>query len=83
MEKNYTVSKETAHYLDAVRTLQQGTSEVLDAAEEVYSDGADNVTAPFREKMNEAIDELFKLIQANIEMNLGFVDNVKKDTVTV
>ena len=87
MDKIYTTSKETAKYLDAVVLLQKGASVALNACEDVYgtlssTNGSEHIRL-FQEKLDEAIDELFKLMQANIEINLGFIDNFAKAEVQI
>lgn len=87
MEKNYTTSKETARYLDAVVRLHEGESLALEACEEIYGnlneEAVGRIIEPFQKKLQEAVDELFKLVQANIEVNLGFLDNLRKETVAI
>lgn len=85
--KNYTLSKETATYLDAVRALEEACNLVLSTAEEVYGNlnapTGDEVTSDFMEAYNKTVDEVFKLIQANTCQNLGLRDNVRQSTVTI
>lgn len=87
MKKTYTTSTQTAKYLDAVLLLREGNSLALEAAEDIYgnlnSPTGDEIVKPFQTKINEAIDELFKLIQGSIENNLGDVNNSRQENVTI
>lgn len=87
MEKQYTLSKETANYFDAVRKLGEACNLVLSTAEEVYGNfntpTGDDITRGFMEAYSKTVDELFKLIQSNTLENLGFMDNTIKPTVTI
>lgn len=87
MAKSYTTSTETAKYLDAVVLLHKGASLASEACEDIYGSLFDpekhKIIEPFEAKLDEAIAELFKLIQANVEVNLGFLENVAKEEVTI
>lgn len=87
MEQEYRLSKETATYIDAVRKLNEACSLVLHTVEDIYGNlnapTGDDIVKAFMEAYNKTVDELFKLIQENTCVNLGFKDNTCNSIVRI
>ena len=78
----YTLSKETAGYFDAFRSLLKAREQAYEAVTSMYgeSSGLENA---FNEAIDKAGEELFKLVRINMEAYLAVKESYTEEGVTV
>ena len=78
----YTLSNETAGYLEAFRLFKEAQDKVFTVAESIYGENS-KITEDFDSALETAMEELFKLVRYNVEACLAVKESYKEQTVTV
>lgn len=78
----YTLTEETAGYIDALRLLTQAKEQAFATAVSIYGEDQ-HITADFDQAIETAMDELAKLFRLNAMINLGFRDNHQGNTTRI
>jgi len=84
MEKRYkyNLTPETAGFFTALRLLLEAREEAFSSATTVWGE-EQTVSRPFEDAMETAMDELFKLVRINAELNLSQRDSYTEEGVLV
>lgn len=68
----FTISKETSQYLEAIQLLDKATEKVADTLDKIYNPSSgETLSEPYMEAIRKAKSEVYRLIETNIDNNLG------------
>jgi hypothetical protein len=86
MEKKYkyNLTPETAGFFEALRLLLEARDKAFDSITSVWGEEQENkIGEPFYQALENASDELFKLVRLNAELNLGQKGSYTEEGVQV